>query len=437
MDPPVADGPASPAGGRRHPMGTGQPRGWGGRSPAAQPRCKLACREQNVTLAGRGETDRRGRVKRRLLRGGCVLVSMLLALACAPVDVEDAPDIRVVEIGANEGGGNIVGVQAWMDPTGFSSAEEYDARLRSWLDDAFDREWLRPDTVVVLPESIGVWLMLVDEPPAVVEADTAQDALEQLLARHLPSFLELRGSTPARDDDKYALYALKAKEIVDTYQEVMSGLAADYGVTLVAGSVVLPEPTVVDGRIEITKGAVLRNASFVFDREGRVMEEPVVQAFPTEAMMDFIEPGSPGRLTVYDSPAGRIGVLVGNDTWFPEAWQALADAGAERVVAPMLLQPEGTWFGDWKGYDGWPTPPDVDGPSSKDLTMAEAFQRYGLSGRADDYGVDVAMAVPLRGAMWELTTDGQVTGRDEFGVFSGPLADSPVIVNAWLPARQR
>jgi len=366
-----------------------------------------------------------------------VLTSIILALACAPVDVEDAPNARMVEIGINESGGNIVGVQAWMDPTSFSSADEYDARLRMWLDDAFDREWLRPDTVVVLPESIGVWLMLEGEPPAVVEADNAEMALEQLLLRHLPAFLEVRTDAPAQDENQYALYAMKADEIAATYEQVMSGLAADYGVTLVAGSVLLPDPAVVDGHIEITKGRELRNASFVFDRDGRVVGDPVVQAFPSESMQAFIEPGSPGRLMAYDSPAGRIGVLIGNDAWYPEAWQALADAGVERVVAPILMQPDGTWFGDWSGYDGWPTPADVDGPSSKDLTTSQAFDLYGLNGRADDYGVDVAMAVPLRGAMWELTTDGVITGRDDYGVFSGPLTDSPVVMNAWLPARHR
>jgi predicted amidohydrolase len=55
----------------------------------------------------------------------------------------------------------------------------------------------------------------------------------------------------------------------------------------------------------------------------------------TEAWEDyFFERGE--ALPVFDTPLGRIGVLICFDRWFPEAWRMLTFGGAELVVVPMV-----------------------------------------------------------------------------------------------------
>ncbi len=366
-----------------------------------------------------------------------MVASLALMFACAPVEPQEAPWARQLEVGTEQRGGNIVGIQAWMDPSAFASTEHFDERLREWMDDADDQEWLRPDTVVVLPESIGTWLVLVDEPAAVIEAEDGEKAIQELVLRNLPAFLNARADAPADDADQYALYAMKADRMAEAYQSVMSGIARDYNVTLVAGSIYLPEPDLVDGEIVPLAGRELRNASFVFDRDGNIAADPAVKCFPGEAPQAFVEPGAPGRLPVADSPAGRLGVMVGADSWYPESWDALLEDGAERVIAPVVTTPHGAWTDRWDGYDGWPTPDDVDPDDARNLTLEEANDAFGLVGRALDAGVEAAIAVPLRGEMWEIDTDGQITGVLEGERFEGPLTDGPVVVNVWLPERAR
>lgn len=364
-----------------------------------------------------------------------MLVAALLLIGCTKVVEVEAERADLLEVGENEDGGNIVGVQAWVEPANFASAETLEDSLRVWMDAAQDEEWLRPDTIVVLPETIGTWLLLVDEGADVIEADDAETALRNLVVAHMPSFLLARGDAPADDENQYALYSMKADQVAEAYQQVMSNLAADYGVTLVGGSVVLPDPQIVDGEIVPTTGRALSHASFVFDRDGNVLGDATPKVYPTTKELEAIEPGAVGRLPVIDTPAGRLAVLVGADAWFPDTWDQVMDDGAERVVTPMLTSPRGAWLDAWAGYDGWPEPDDVDLDDIKRITLAEAALDYGLAGRAKDAGVEAAMAVPLRGQMWDEGTDGVVTIVDDGRVTEGPLLDAPVVANLWLPAR--
>lgn len=356
-------------------------------------------------------------------------------LACKRVDVENPPDGDVFEVGENTGSGNIVVIQAWVDPTTYANQDILDFRLREWMDVAESQGWIRPNTVVVLPEGIGSWLVLEGEPASVVEERDGEAALAELIARNLTAFINARNNAPADDANQYALYAMKADSMADSYQEVMSDLASDYAVTLVAGSIVLPEPTVQEGVILAQSGRELRNASFVFDRDGDVVITPSLECFPTAGEMAWMEPSGTGRLPVFDSPAGRIGVLVGSDSWYPDAWDAVVAAGAERVVAPLVVSPEGAWDSPWEGYDGWPAPDDVDPTDVRRITLAEAHATYGMTGRAWDNDIDSSVSAPLRGEMWDLETDAGITMTLRGQVHEGPNIDGAVIGNLWLPER--
>jgi len=364
-----------------------------------------------------------------------VLVTLSLLLGCSRTVEVPTPLPELLEVGDNQDGGNIVGVQTWMEPASYATTQTLHDTLALWLDGADAQEWMRPDTIVVLPESIGTWLLLVDEGSGVIEAETAEDALKNLIVAHMTGFLAARTDAPAEDANQYAIYSMKADKVAAAYEEVMGGLAAEYGVTLVAGSVILPEPEVVDGHIVPTPGGELRNAAFVFDRDGRVLAGASAEAFPTSAEQVSIAPSALGRLPIIDTPAGKLGVLVGNDAWYPDAWDALVAGGAERVVAPSLTSPRGAWLDAWKGYDGWPAPDDVDPQDFHTLTLAEASAVYGMPARAPEHGIAAAMAVPLRGHMWDQGTDGIIQVVSRRGDTDGPLVDGAVVSNLWLPPR--
>ena len=47
----------------------------------------------------------------------------------------------------------------------------------------------------------------------------------------------------------------------------------------------------------------------------------------------YFAPGN--AFPVFDTPLGRIGILICYDRWYPEAWSCLRDAGAEIVCVPI------------------------------------------------------------------------------------------------------
>ncbi|MCU4177142.1 nitrilase-related carbon-nitrogen hydrolase [Carboxylicivirga sp. N1Y90] len=82
------------------------------------------------------------------------------------------------------------------------------------------------------------------------------------------------------------------------------------------------------------EGSLLYNSSVLIGPEGLVGVYRKLHLFMDEK--DFFEPGNLG-LPVYDTPIGRIGMLVCFDWMFPEAWRALVLKGAQLIAHPSNL----------------------------------------------------------------------------------------------------
>lgn len=103
-----------------------------------------------------------------------------------------------------------------------------------------------------------------------------------------------------------------------SYSDVFSKVARRNGITVVAGSAYAMDS---DG--------VVRHISMVFGPEGEFLGQ---QAAVTLAAgeVGFVEPGRTWQ--VIPTPAGRLGILIGNDMLYPEAGRLLAYGGAEILI---------------------------------------------------------------------------------------------------------
>lgn len=341
----------------------------------------------------------------------------------------DAPEPVVIEVGVPEGPADLVGVVAWMQVEDYLTAEAFEGRLGSWLDAASARGWLGPGTVVVFPEYVGTWLVAVDEKPRTVAPDTTTGAMKRLVMHHLGAWrrAKRKGTEDAATE---AVFAMKGDRVAEVWQDAMAHLATRHGVTLVAGSALLPEPALVDGRLVPTPKAPLRNVSAIFGPDGSLLAAPVVKAFPTAHELPFVLPGDPARLPAIEVGGVGLGVLVCADGWFPAAWDAVRDAGAQVVVVPQFTSGDGAWAAPWGGYSGWPAPEDVDPADVGAITEGEAWARYGPTARGAARGLDV-LTVPLRGQLWDLGDDGQARWVVGGVTGEGPLVDGPVLVGIW------
>lgn len=109
-------------------------------------------------------------------------------------------------------------------------------------------------------------------------------------------------------------------ELEAPFTELMSRLAREYGVHVVAGS----HP--------VHRNGVLYNSSFLFSPDGAHVEQPKLHITPAERRYWGITGGT--ELHVIPTPKAKVGILICYDSEFPEAARYLADQGAEIIFVP-------------------------------------------------------------------------------------------------------
>ncbi len=347
--------------------------------------------------------------------------------------------LSVASLGEDRGRGNLLGIQARMEPFDFRSRINYLAPLNQWLTDARSVGLIGPKTIVVLPEYIGFFLYLADEWPWVYRSDTLEQAgikavLDEkiwitLLGLKYPSGKRMQGV-------QAELLRLKAQSALDHWSFAMAHLAQSHAVTVVGGSIPLPAtPTVVDGRIELEpkshpwRGMV--GVSGVWLPSGEMAGPLTIKRHPTsqEHQQLWMAPQPDGPLPVHETPAGRLGVLICADSWYPDAWQALDRP--DFVAVPGFIPGWNAWQGAWGGYDAAPGDQAVV-PATEQITEREAWMRHTLPTQIQQTTARAGVTTFLRGPLWDLGTSGQpiihLEGR------SRVLDDleSPGLANVWL-----
>jgi hypothetical protein len=215
---------------------------------------------------------------------------------------------------------------------------------------------------------------------------------------------------------------VKAAQMAAIYQAVFSRLALEFDLTIAAGSIVLPEPRVEDGTVQAGRGA-LYNTGFLFHPDGRADTRIARKVYPIDAELPFTTPGRLEDLPIYDTPAGRLGILVCADSWYPEAYHRIREQGAELIAVPSASSHGEIWERPWLGYNGSAAPADVDPADPGGLTERQAWGKYALAGRIG--GARAGINVFLYGDLWDLDFSGGLWrmvrgGEDREGQRYGP-----------------
>ncbi|MDQ2692254.1 MAG: hypothetical protein M3Y68_09500, partial [Chloroflexota bacterium] len=302
-----------------------------------------------------------------------------------------------------------------------------------YLHTAQDEGWLNEKTVVLFPEYIGTWLILINEGRQVFEARTLATAQQTFALHHLLAFGIHFLKATEKGRAEAAIFRMKAAQMAESYQAVFSQLARHYSDTIVAGSIVLPAPQVSGGRL-ILSGEPLRNVSVVFNPDGTLHSRPIYKAFPTSSELPFISPAPVSEIPAFDTPAGRLGVLICADSWFPQAYTRLKEQDIELLAVPSYEASEmGSWNRLWAGYDGWQAPADVDIDDIKNITEAQAWEKYSLARRIQSSGARYGMNIFLRGKLWDQDLGGKTaTLMRDHEVFVEESTQKAAILNLWM-----
>lgn len=331
----------------------------------------------------------------------CLIGILLGSLGAYAYWCEQRPQVRylsdlrshlALNLGSPGTAGNLLGIQPELVSSDYQSLERLRLKLAAYLDQARSLGLLNPRTVVILPEHIGTWLFAIGEKDELYQARDHQRALHWSAASNPLDFLQalLSAKGDARLPD--ALLRTKAEAMARDYQHLFGGLARDYGVTLVAGSIVLPEPHLEGNRLQVTRGP-LYNVSLVFDSAGQPLGQPQRQAFAAATASSQ----APDAQQVLDTPAGRLGILLGGDA---RHLASQAQPGIELLVMPS----------------------DLD--STMDMTeFAERLQALGIR---------AALQVHSRGRLWERSGQTPALAFAAGQVSQGDTSRGAQLINLWL-----
>ncbi|WP_339528399.1 carbon-nitrogen hydrolase family protein [Pseudomonas mucidolens] len=342
-------------------------------------------------------------------------------------------DLRInlaVDQGQPADRGNLLGIQPELFPADYQSLERLHLKLAAYLSKARDQGLINEKTIVVLPEHVGTWLMISGEKNQLYQAASLKEAMNWLSASNPLLFLRALISAQGENRMDDAHLRMKASSMARDYQVLFGGLAKEFGVTLVAGSITLPNPSVSQGQLQVGHGA-LYNASLVFDRDGLPLGQPQRQLYPIFNEQTFIEPGKESAINVVDTPAGRLGVLIGSDSWYPENYRKLNEQGAQLVAVPAFVVGRDTWDKPWRGFKSASTPSEVS-LKPEELSEGEAWHRLSLISQAPISQASAGISVFLRGQFWDQGTSGRSFLSANGQVFANGNARGAHLLNLWL-----
>jgi predicted amidohydrolase len=315
-------------------------------------------------------------------------------------------------------------------PADYQSLERLHLKLAAYLQNARDQGLINDKTIVVLPEHIGTWLMLTGEKNEVYQALHLKEAMNWLSISNPVQFLRAWISATGADRMDDAYLRMKAPAMARDYQVLFGGLAKEFGVTLVAGSIALPNPSISQRQLQIGHGA-LYNASVVFAADGLPIGDPQRQLYPIYDEREFIQPGDENVVSVVDTPAGRLGILVGSDSWYPDNYRKLNDSGAQLIAVPAFVLGRETWDRPWRGFKSVSTPPEVS-LKPEELSEGEAWRRLTLISQQPVSQASAGMSVFLRGQFWDLGTAGHSFLSSNGQISADGDARGARMLNIWL-----
>ncbi|QVM92984.1 carbon-nitrogen hydrolase family protein [Pseudomonas entomophila] len=338
-------------------------------------------------------------------------------------------DLRIelaLDQGVPGGQGNLLGVEPLLYPGDYQNLERLHRKLSAYLDQARGRGLVNARTVVVLPEHIGTWLWARGEKNELYQVTHRREAWQWLeLSNPLRYGLALL-SASGNDRRSDAHLRMKAAQMANDYQQLFGGLAREFGVTLVAGSIVLPAPYVENGRLHTGDGPLF-NTSVVFGSDGGVLGQPQHQQYPDSETRRYIHNGRQHPLHVLQTPAGRLGVLVGSDSWYPANHRQLAEQSVQLIANPVFLSGQQQWQAPWRGNRHQPAAAQLPlrrGQVSEQAAWQQLTQ-------AASNGV-TSMSVFLRGQFWELSGDGQGFASQAGVLWAGSASHGARLLNLWL-----
>jgi predicted amidohydrolase len=284
---------------------------------------------------------------------------------------------------------NLVAVQAQLSLEVYESPQTFCAWVLRLTEEAVKGLPAVP-TLVAFPEMIGFPLLLT-----LADEGTLQD---KTLMQALRRFLKGSWSEVIRQAVKHRHFSLSAAFLPSAlraylaYKNAFAEAAKTFGVTVVAGSSLLPHITEEASRgVHITNSKVY-NTSLIFAPTGQLLgRSQKMYLTPGMESRLGLSRGSLADLRVIQTPAGRVAVPICLDAFYTSVIDHLDGLGAEIVVMPSANPLP--WSGRWA--------------ASPAFSEGEAWMKHGLLQQLQNrlhirYGVNPMLV----GQVWDIEFEG-------------------------------
>jgi len=362
----------------------------------------------------------------------CVIIAALAGWsfwrALPAPEAPPADPIMVSQTGTPSAS-NLMAIEPVMRAEDYASTRAFTGRLASYLEAAREAGVLTPRTIAVFPEHIGTWLVAADAPRGVYRAASVEGAMTALIAANPLPYAGSFVASGEPDRIAAAVFRMRSADMAERYQAAFSALAEEYGITIVAGSVVVPGARIEDGQIVTDTGGPLENVSAVFAPDGSVHSALVRKAYPIPSEAGFTAGASLENYPVFDTPAGRLGVLICADSWHPDVYAAMPDA--QLLAVPAFLQPGSVWDQPWGGYVT-PWPDDVPRGDAGRLTEGEAWQTHALAGRLQNTSARAGITAFMGGSLWGMGSDGAAIAVSDEVVQTAQRTSGGQVLVIWV-----
>lgn len=261
--------------------------------------------------------------------------------------------IRVASFGERSGKGCLVGIQPAWESWQFRTELDFRAALFDLMAAAKQAGFFEGKSCVVLPELVGLQLLLVDEFPWVTLSPTWRQALTTALGDEKAwRFVAALAKSKAMGWEKaVALEVLQGKlaRALEAWVSSCCVAAQEFNACLFAGTMLLPPES------SVTEAGLVWPSDFDPERGlnvGGLLVNPDRSLAPSILWKQRPSPFEEAHFaeeravepTLFDTPLGRMAVLLGEDAWLPNA--ADLCSGADLIAAPSLR-----WAGDHR--DEW------------------------------------------------------------------------------------
>lgn len=314
---------------------------------------------------------------------------------------------ETVSIGENRGKGNIIGIQPNMTAASYSTQFNFMVTLRLFLQQLQRDNLISNKTVIVFPEHIGTWLLAMHEKDRIYSDSSMNDALNTMIRSNLFHYADYYFSTPSDlDKKKHALFMMKSKDMAEAYQQTFSELSKHYEVTIVAGSIILPNPSLDDAGNLVTKKGSLFNISAVFGPDGKIIDPLIFKNNVPEREKQYVSPIK-RQAPVFTTSLGNLSVLLGKDASDSLAYTPLKNK-ARFLVIPSLSE-------------------------SDSIHHAAGWVKCGAAKKAIAAGFEQGMHIFFSGNIWDQKMEGRafVFHRDSLTVVP-PSSRKGRIIISWI-----